>query len=1172
MRLKITLIFLLIGLGLCAQEKNSLLWEISGNGLQQSSYLYGTMHVSKKIAFRLDDVFYDALDKSDIIALESDPNTWLDSDDIGSSIQRHGNGLMTKGFYTYPFIINNPRKEIMASYLAAEDRIVNNILFRTNEHSQNFEEETYLDMFIYQSAKKFDKKVVALEDMEEAATLVGRASLNPVKQKPDEWLQKKMQLQDPMFMLQDAYRERNINLLDSIDRAMHTTYYIENMLHIRNRNMTKSLDSVMQLGKVFAGIGAAHLPGKNGVIDLLQKKGYTVKALTSRAGKKGQHIKTKFEEKIKINTLHTHEVEDHFFSLLLPNKMYPITAFNKTTYVSPDLANGSFVVINRIPTHSFLKQKDIYSLEDIDQLLFENIPGKITEKTKIERNGFKGLNIRNELKNGDQQRYHIYKTPLEIIIFKMGGEGTFVTQFSDTIFNSISFKEMNFKKLKLTSVFKDFEITMPSLHNFTNSSRAGNRFIEGYDSITDSYFFLKKATINDFNFIEQDSFELKQIQKRFYQDLNITPEYKGFDGRNLISKAPYNKGKNKFLHLKTTFNNGNYYLLGVLTKNEEEATTYLSSLKLSPTTYQKPFNTVIDTALFFSTKTTVSPPKFVESSNANYYNKKKSKPYDPFHKKTIYSNKNQESIWVQLNKSHDLLMFKNIDSVWALRKRLYAKKTFLLKNVSQKKYKEGVYELQLTLTDTASTRAILIKNIVKGGLLWELKTPIDTVHKPSAFVENFYTHFKPIDTIIGQDILKDKTPDFFRALRENDSLAMDGYRYVKFDNENVDSLKHFITNHKYTKQQKEIQNYLIKELGKIKGVNLAPFFKSFYAKSYSNSNAQAKVLKAIANNKEETSLALLLHLMSTDLPLASNRHQINSIFKPYSDSLALGKKLFPEILEYSAIEEYKSPIFSILAKLKANGYIKPKVYKKYKKQIVNDAKILLKRQLGVDGDLKTQNRFINPSSTQSKTSSVLEDYVVLLFPFREEKSVQQFFTQLQMVKNPEIRTTYTALLAKNNEIIPSEILEGLAENMNSRMQLYAKLKAVKKLHLFPDLYKTQEHLAEPLLFRNSVYNKEKAPLKYLCNEQLNYHGKTMTAYYFKKRSNQDYDKNYNLYMLVFENDKGLQTQYFYKNNGMRIEDTDTDEETINYARETFLLKEHNRAIIYRPNGYGNYGY
>ncbi len=53
---------------------------------------------------------------------------------------------------------------------------------------------------------------------------------------------------------------------------MYTDHYLKNMLYIRNENMAKSLDSAMQKAKVFAGIGAAHLPGAHGVIALLTRK------------------------------------------------------------------------------------------------------------------------------------------------------------------------------------------------------------------------------------------------------------------------------------------------------------------------------------------------------------------------------------------------------------------------------------------------------------------------------------------------------------------------------------------------------------------------------------------------------------------------------------------------------------------------------------------------------------------------------------------------------------------------------------------------------------------------------------------------------------------------------------------------------------------------------------
>ena len=44
------------------------------------------------------------------------------------------------------------------------------------------------------------------------------------------------------------------------------------MLYDRNIGMVKSMDSIMKTGSLFSAVGAAHLPGKNGIIELLRKK------------------------------------------------------------------------------------------------------------------------------------------------------------------------------------------------------------------------------------------------------------------------------------------------------------------------------------------------------------------------------------------------------------------------------------------------------------------------------------------------------------------------------------------------------------------------------------------------------------------------------------------------------------------------------------------------------------------------------------------------------------------------------------------------------------------------------------------------------------------------------------------------------------------------------------
>ncbi|WFO14866.1 hypothetical protein M601_013190 [Cellulophaga baltica 4] len=221
--------------------------------------------------------------------------------------------------------------------------------------------------------------------------------------------------------------------------------------------------------------------------------------------------------------------------------------------------------------------------------------------------------------------------------------------------------------------------------------------------------------------------------------------------------------------------------------------------------------------------------------------------------------------------------------------------------------------------------------------------------------------------------------------------------------------------------------------------------------------------------------------MAVDLPLVSSSYEIYQIFKPYMDSLPLAKKLYPEILDYSAIEEYKSSIFSLLAKLKAEGLVKPSSYKKYRKQMLNDAKIQLKRELGKNSKRNT-NQYYDNLYVSSK-SSVLEDYVQLLHPFSKEKDVQLFFEKLDLLEDADIQTTKAALLAHTPNAINNEALHELAENMESRNLLFTKLKAVEKLSLFPSPYKTQKHLAEAQLFDRKNIDKEKDSVLFIAKKK-----------------------------------------------------------------------------------------
>ena len=88
------------------EEDRGLLWKISGNGLDKPSFLYGTMHVSNKVAFHLSDSFYKAIESVDIVSLEINPETWMETMTTDDYVaDRMGNVFSIRGDYSkYRFL------------------------------------------------------------------------------------------------------------------------------------------------------------------------------------------------------------------------------------------------------------------------------------------------------------------------------------------------------------------------------------------------------------------------------------------------------------------------------------------------------------------------------------------------------------------------------------------------------------------------------------------------------------------------------------------------------------------------------------------------------------------------------------------------------------------------------------------------------------------------------------------------------------------------------------------------------------------------------------------------------------------------------------------------------------------------------------------------------------
>src|SRR5690606_29944622 len=71
-RMKKLFLSILILLTHCLPAQNTLLWEISGGGLERKSYLYGTMHLLCKHQVQFSDSVLAALDSCEHLIFEMD--------------------------------------------------------------------------------------------------------------------------------------------------------------------------------------------------------------------------------------------------------------------------------------------------------------------------------------------------------------------------------------------------------------------------------------------------------------------------------------------------------------------------------------------------------------------------------------------------------------------------------------------------------------------------------------------------------------------------------------------------------------------------------------------------------------------------------------------------------------------------------------------------------------------------------------------------------------------------------------------------------------------------------------------------------------------------------------------------------------------------------------------
>ena len=267
------------------QEYKGLFWKVYGNNLSDTSYLYGTMHTQDERVFQFKGGVLDAFNSSKIYAMELN----VDSINHAALLQE----LIMDSSASLKTLLSDSNYNLVDQYFRDSLAIS---LFLFEKISPIYtaqliamkdlgkQQKDALDLFFHNEAKKQGKKIIGLEKMSEQINAINSI---PYKNQAEELVnavnKAKNSKQNELETLIAFYVQGDLDTLLALTTQNNTNNEINTIIETvfilkRNQNMAERCEKYLKENSTFIAIGAAHLPGENGVIELLRKKGYKVVA------------------------------------------------------------------------------------------------------------------------------------------------------------------------------------------------------------------------------------------------------------------------------------------------------------------------------------------------------------------------------------------------------------------------------------------------------------------------------------------------------------------------------------------------------------------------------------------------------------------------------------------------------------------------------------------------------------------------------------------------------------------------------------------------------------------------------------------------------------------------------------------------------------------------------
>lgn len=276
------LFFILLALAwpaLAQPSYQGLLWQVEKGG--HSSYLFGTIHSDDARVTRLPAPVLKALQQSKRVYTEMDM-------DVASMMVLSAAMILPEG-------------ESLSDHVPAE--LIGKVEAAMNERgippelTQRFqpwavmvtlnmpEQDSgqFVDLVVIEQAKRADILHIGLETVQEQLELFEGMSRQEQLTMLEDTVKHLDELDEMFEQMLQAYLARDLDALMRISEESMTGLdpemvqrFMQKILYDRNQRMVKRMMPGLRQESIFVAVGALHLPGEGGMIDLLRKQGYKV--------------------------------------------------------------------------------------------------------------------------------------------------------------------------------------------------------------------------------------------------------------------------------------------------------------------------------------------------------------------------------------------------------------------------------------------------------------------------------------------------------------------------------------------------------------------------------------------------------------------------------------------------------------------------------------------------------------------------------------------------------------------------------------------------------------------------------------------------------------------------------------------------------------------------------